>query len=182
MPEGNRWTDAAALETGSRISALRRQRGVSLSELARRADVGKATLSGLESGTRNPTVETLYAVAGVLGVPLAALLPTTVPAPQVRGDAVTATLLESFTDDGISTELYRLTIRPGLVQHSPAHGPGVVEYLTVFSGTALVGPVGAPLTVQAGGHAHWPSDGEHSYAASGPDPVQAALLIRHPLT
>ncbi|MFR9803164.1 helix-turn-helix domain-containing protein [Pseudonocardia sp. RS010] len=36
---------------------------MSLSELARRASVGKATLSGLEAGTRNPTLDTLHAVA-----------------------------------------------------------------------------------------------------------------------
>ena len=45
-----------------RLRALREERGISLSTLARLAGVGKATLSGLENGTRNPTLETLYAV------------------------------------------------------------------------------------------------------------------------
>ncbi|WP_037607512.1 helix-turn-helix domain-containing protein [Streptacidiphilus rugosus] len=178
------WTAAAAAATGERIRALRGQRGISLSELARRAGIGKATLSGLETGTRNPTAETLYAIAGQLGVPLAMLLsaPGGAPrAPEVHGTAVTARLLEVFQDGGTSTELYRLDIRPGVLQTSPAHPPGVIEYLTVFSGTAQVGPVGGPLTVRAGEHVSWPADTPHTYAALGDLPVQASLLIRHPL-
>lgn len=99
----------------------------------------------------------------------------------MHGEAVTVTLLEAFVDGGVSTELYRLRIRPGRVQTSPGHGPGVVEYLTVFSGTARVGPLGAAVDVPAGGHGYWPCDGPHTYAALGSTPVEASLLIRHPL-
>ncbi|MBC3844169.1 helix-turn-helix transcriptional regulator [Streptacidiphilus sp. 4-A2] len=180
------WSEESAAETGQRIRRLRGERGLSLSELARRAGIGKATLSGLETGTRNPTAGTLYAIAGQLEVPLAALLTAPGAGPQqagpvVHGEAVSATLLEAFVDGGVSTELYRLRIRPGSVQTSPAHGPGVVEYLTVFSGRALVGPVAAPLVVRAGEHASWASDAPHSYAALDQVEVQASLLIRHPL-
>lgn len=171
---------------GTRIARLRRERGMSLSELAHRAGVGKATLSGLETGTRtNPTVETLYAITGQLGVPLAAVLPEPAADAGVRtlhGAAVSATLLEAFTDGGTTTELYRLRIRPGRTQLSPPHPPGTVEYLTVFSGTARVGPGDAPLTVRAGEHVSWPADVPHLYEAL-PDTgagVEAALLIRGP--
>ena len=59
---------------GARIRALRTERGLSLSALAAAAGIGKGSLSELESGRRNPTLDTLYAVAGPLGVPLAVLL------------------------------------------------------------------------------------------------------------
>ena len=136
-------TTTLAHEVGRRIQALRAERGISLSELARGANLGKATLSAVESGTRNATLETLYAIAARLDVPLAALLapPTPSAPPTVRGTAVTAELLEAFTDDRRRPrELYRLTIHPGPTQTSPAHPQGVTEYLTVFAGTALVGP------------------------------------------
>ncbi|SEK85097.1 helix-turn-helix domain-containing protein [Streptacidiphilus jiangxiensis] len=184
MENSGPWSAEAAVATGGRIRALRAQRGISLSELARRAGVGKATLSGLETGTRNPTAETLYAIAGQLGVPLAMLLSTPggpLSVPEVRGTAVAAQLLEAFQDGGVSTELYRLEIRPGVLQTSPAHPAGVVEYLTVFSGTAQVGRVGEPIVVRAGEHASWDSDTPHTYAALGDEPVRASLLIRHPL-
>ena len=180
------WSDGSAAETGRRIRRLRGERGLSLSELARRAGIGKATLSGLESGTRNPTAGTLYAIAGQLDVPLAALLtppgtrPERVPT-VVEGEAIAATLLEAFVDGGVSTELYRLLIRPGPAQTSPAHGLGVVEYLTVFRGAALVGPVSSPFVVRAGEHASWACDQPHLYGALDRAEVEASLLIRHPL-
>ena len=176
-----RTTKELAQEVARRIQKLRADRGISLSELARGANLGKATLSAIESGTRNATLETLYAIAAHLDVPLAALLapPTPAAPPTVRGTAVTAELLEVFTDEGATTELYRLTIHPGPTQTSPAHPPGVLEYLTVFSGTALVGPQDAPLTVSAGGHVSFASDVPHIYAALDAE-VRASLVIRHP--
>src|SRR5262245_35253956 len=55
-------------EVGRRLRGLREARGLTLSELARTAHVGKATLSGLENGTRDPRLETLYAIAAALDV------------------------------------------------------------------------------------------------------------------
>ncbi|WP_067132659.1 helix-turn-helix domain-containing protein [Microtetraspora malaysiensis] len=178
---------AFAAEVGRRVRRLRAERGLSLSELALRAGVGKATLSGLEAGTRNPTVETLYAITAQLDVPLAALLtdaPTdpargTVPPEAVHGDAVSAALLETFVDGRVTTELYRLRIRPGRVQISPAHPLGAVEFLTVFTGTAKVGPLDRPIVIPAGGHASWVSDMPHMYAAETGEDVHASLVIRH---
>lgn len=176
-----------AARIGARIRDLRHARGLSLSALASEAGIGKATLSGLEDGSRgNPTIETLYAVAGRLGVPLAAILPDparsldapALVAPEIRGAAVSAVLLESFADARGVTELYRLHIRPGREQTSPPHPPGTVEYLTVFSGTARVGPPGATLTVPTGGHVSWTADVPHTYAAVGDEDVFASLLIR----
>jgi transcriptional regulator with XRE-family HTH domain len=175
-------TSTLAQQVGLRIQALRAELGISLSELARGANLGKATLSAVESGTRNATLETLYAIAARLDVPLAALLAPPSPSQRtkVRGTAVTAELLEVFTDRDATTEVYRLTIRPGPTQTSPAHPQGVVEYLTVFAGTALVGPADAPLTVQEGGHVRFASDVAHVYAALDGREVRASLVIRHP--
>src|SRR6516225_6539989 len=58
-------------------ASLRRERaraGLSLTEVARRAGVAKSTLSQLESGTGNPSLETLWALAHALGVPLSRLV------------------------------------------------------------------------------------------------------------
>jgi transcriptional regulator with XRE-family HTH domain len=175
-----------AAQIGERIRRLRRERGVSLSALARDAGVGKATLSGIEDGSRgNPTVETLYAIAGRLGVPLAALLPEPAqaedaPLQAIHGTAVSASLLETFEDGDTTTELYRLHIRPGYTQQSPPHPPGTTEFLTVFTGAARVGPLDAPVVVPAGGHVSWVSDTPHVYATATDEDVFASLLIRTP--
>jgi len=173
-----------ASAVGRRLRELRETRGLSLSELARVAGVGKATLSGLENGTRDPRLETLYAIAAALGVPLSALTldrgaPASAASP-VRGDAVVSTLLAVFEEPAATYELLTVRIVVGAEQVSPAHPAGVTEYLTVFRGHARVGPVGAPLSAGPGEHVAWAADTPHVYAAAGPDDVEASLLIRTP--
>ena len=169
---------------GRRLRDLRTARGLTLSELARAAGVGKATLSGLENGTRNPRLETLYAIAAVLQVPMSALtLDRGAPvsaASAVRGEAVVSTLLEVFEEPAATYELFLLRIVVGVEQVSPAHPTGVTEHLTVYRGQARVGPVGQPLVAGPGEHVSWSADVPHVYAAEGADDVEASLLIRTP--
>ncbi|SCL24017.1 Helix-turn-helix [Micromonospora nigra] len=172
--------EADAGTVGTRVRRLREERGMSLSALARLAGVGKATLSGLERGTRNPTLETLYAVTAQLGVPLTAVLSSPTAGPTVRGAAVAATLLEVFDDADATYELYRMRVSPGPGQLSPAHQPGVTEHVTVFAGVLRAGPTDAPLTATAGGHLRWNADVPHGYAAVGDEEVAASLLLRYP--
>jgi transcriptional regulator with XRE-family HTH domain len=57
--------------------SLRRERAraaLSLTELAKRAGIAKSTLSQLESGAGNPSLETLWALGTALGVPLSRLI------------------------------------------------------------------------------------------------------------
>ena len=177
-------SDPQAHDVGRRLRELRQSRGISLSALARQAGVGKATLSGLETGTRNPTLETLYAVTAALGLPLAAVLAAPrsagTSAPMVRGSAVEATLLEVFSDGDVTYELYRIRVISGLTQASPAHHTNVTEHVTVFSGVLRAGPTTAPMLAKAGEYLSWRADVPHTYLAVGPDDVYATLLMRYP--
>jgi transcriptional regulator with XRE-family HTH domain len=175
---------ATSPAVGRRLRDLRAARGISLSELARTAGVGKATLSGLENGTRNPTLETLYAIAAALAVPMSALTldpgaPASTATP-VRGAAVVSTLLEVFHEPAATFEFYRIRVVPGVEQASPAHPPGVTEHLTVYTGQIVAGPAGAPLTGGPGAYLAWAADVPHTYRALGENAVEAALLIRTP--
>lgn len=176
--EGRPALDAGAAHVGRTVARLRAESGLSLSELARRAGLGKATLSGLEAGTRNPTLDTLHAVAAALGRPITALV---APSPALlRGAAVEVTLLRAFEDGPVTYELCRLRIPAGTSQTSQPHHPGVTEHAMVFAGVLEAGPVGAPVLAGPGEHLEWPADVPHRYAA-GPDAdVHASLLIRSP--
>jgi transcriptional regulator with XRE-family HTH domain len=177
-------TDLA--DVGRRLRELREARGLSLSELARRAGVGKATLSGLEAGTRNPTLETLWAVTAELRVPITAILAeqpgrAAEPGPPVfHGASVEATLLQVFEDETVTYELYRLRFPAGTSQTSPPHPPGVTEHLTVFTGTLRAGPLDTPREAGPGGYLTWRSDVPHGYRVVGAQDVHAVLLIRYP--
>jgi len=75
-------------------ASLRRERhrsGLSLTEVARRAGIAKSTLSQLESGTGNPSLETLWAICVALDAPFSRLLdpPRSPPASPVPGATCT---------------------------------------------------------------------------------------------
>ena len=52
----------------------RQRTGLSLAEIARRAGIAKSTLSQLEAGNGNPSLETLWALCVALDIPFARLL------------------------------------------------------------------------------------------------------------
>ncbi|KAA1421255.1 helix-turn-helix transcriptional regulator [Nocardioides humilatus] len=55
---------------GARIAQLRRERGWSQLELAGRADLHRPYVTGIESGTRNPSLDVFVRIANALHVPL----------------------------------------------------------------------------------------------------------------
>ena len=187
--------DDLARLVGERLRAARQEHGLSLGALAEAAHVGKGSLSEIENGVRNPTLGTLYALAGALGVPLATLIADR-PGVRVASPGIEARLLDVSHDGGPdpgpgpgaglgagggqTVEVYRLRLEPGLRHRSPGHGPGVLEHLFVTSGQARVGRLGEEAEIGAGQAAQWISDVTHSYAALGVDPVEAVLVIRSP--
>ncbi|MGZ8178272.1 helix-turn-helix domain-containing protein [Williamsia sp. SKLECPSW1] len=174
---------ASAADVGRRVRDLRVRRGLSLSELARRAGIGKGSLSEIESGRRNPTIETLYALCGPMAVPMTALVGDD-PAPpgrhpRTRSGGMTSVTLDVRHHHGRTVEVFRLEFAAGADHASPAHGPGVTEHITVVAGTVTVGPVDSPTTVGVGESASFPSDTTHRYRA-GDDPAEAVLVIVTP--
>jgi transcriptional regulator with XRE-family HTH domain len=171
--------DDLARLVGERLRAARRERGLSVGALAEAAGVGKGSLSEIENGIRNPTLSTLYAVAGALGVPLATLIADQAGA-RVASPGVEARLLDVTRDGGQTVEVYRLRLESGVHYRSVAHGPGVTEHMLVTAGRALVGRVGEETEIGAGSAAQWASDAAHAYTALGADPVESVLVIRSP--
>lgn len=55
---------------GARIAELRKQRGLTQLELAARADLHRPYLTGVERGSRNPSLDALAKIAAALDVPL----------------------------------------------------------------------------------------------------------------
>lgn len=168
-----------AARVGSRLRELREAQGMSLSELARRSKIGKGTLSELESGRRNPTLETLYSLTTALKVPLSTALHTLPFPAKISGHAVDAVLTERFDTAAAVTETYRVHIRAGTTQESAAHTAGTTEHIIVLAGTARVGGLSAPALIDPGMHGSWSADVPHVYQAPSGD-VEALLVVRYP--
>jgi transcriptional regulator with XRE-family HTH domain len=170
--------------TGARLRELRQARGLSVSELARMTGLGKGTLSELESGRRNPTLQTLYTLTTALGVPLSAALPPgevqQPDAAPISGEAIDAVLVDRFVDTAATTELYRVRIRAGRRQDSEAHASGVTEHWIVYAGDVAMGPVDRPVRLGPGDSTRFTADVPHRYVVEGAEDVTATLLVRYP--
>src|SRR5580704_15652568 len=172
-------------------ASLRRERhrsGLSLTEVARRAGIAKSTLSQLESGTGNPSLETLWAICVALDAPFSRLLDPPRPHIQViradEGPTVSAanasyqaTLLAACPP-GARRDVYRIAAEPGPPRVSEAHMPGVIEHVVLSSGRALVGVAGEPVELGPGDYICYPADLPHVFEALSPETL-AVLVSEH---
>ncbi|AHC23522.1 MULTISPECIES: helix-turn-helix domain-containing protein [Mycobacteriaceae] len=152
-------------DIGRQLRDLRAERGLSLSELARRAGVGKGSLSEIEAGKRNPTIETLYALCAPLDVPLTALVGEVPGVHSAAAGGMRAVLLSVRNLARATVEVFRLEFPAGADHVSPPHGVGSREHLTVVAGRVLVGPIGEETLIEEGQALSWSSDRRHRYAA-----------------
>lgn len=172
---------------GVNLRARRDEQGISLSELARRSGIAKGTLSQLESGAGNPTIETVFSLSNALGLPVSALLnePPATDLVVVRsseldvlsGDAVDLRMLRRLEHPGSLFEIYDQRIRPGAVQQSSGH-PGT-EHHVVLSGLLRLTTRGRVHEIGPGDYLAFRADGAHEYEALD-GPVTSVLLLEYP--
>ena len=168
--------------------SLRRERarsGVSLTDLAKRAGVAKSTLSQLENGIGNPSLETLWALAQALGIPLSRLVDPPRPGIQVirvgegpvmhaERAAYDAVLLASCPP-GARRDIYRVIGQPNGPHVAHPHMPGTTEHLILGSGRVLAGPLGEAVELGPGDYLRYPSDVPHVFDSLQPD--TAGIII-----
>ncbi|NWG93489.1 MAG: helix-turn-helix transcriptional regulator [Parvularculaceae bacterium] len=173
---------------GNRIRDLRIARGTSLSELARESNVAKATLSNIEAGEANPTLDTLWSLSIALKVPLSSFFGEPQPGVKVirsgdmkpvSGKALRGRLAAMFDVEASRIELFTGTLLKGVVQESPAHLRGVVEHVLVHRGRMKVGPRGQEMIVEAGDYLRMEADQPHSYEALTDDAFMT-LVMQYP--
>jgi transcriptional regulator with XRE-family HTH domain len=188
-------------QVSARVAAIRRHRGMSLSALAARAGVSKATLSGIESGRGNPTLDTIERLAVALAIPVGDLLSREGPGTTVRrspqtaldelsrieGDSIVEDLLVRIPG-GRSFEFWRLRMAPGEHFAGVHHTPGTVEIIVVITGTMTAGPdLGAEAAggqeadagqadLGPGDLIEFDGDQPHTYTA-GPTGCQALVAL-----
>jgi transcriptional regulator with XRE-family HTH domain len=168
------------------LRRARTERGLSLSELARRSTIGKATLSQLEAGTGNPTIETVFSLSRALELPISDLLDhrrpaglTVVRAAEVEplsGEAVDLRLLRRLEVDSAVVEVYDQRVRPEGRQNSLGHVG--VEHTVVQVGRLGVDVDGEQVELDAGDYIAFDAHAPHSYAALD-GPVRSVLLLQY---
>ena len=151
--------------------------------------MAKSTLSQLEAGTGNPSVETLWSLGVALGVPFSRLVEP--PAPQRTGDpsrrgpaaALRAGRLHRHAAGRRFAphprrDIYVIELEPGRPRDAEAHMPGSVEHVVVAAGRLPAGPIGEPVELAPGDYIAFPGDVPHRYEALEPG-TWAVLVMEH---
>jgi transcriptional regulator with XRE-family HTH domain len=181
--------DDSVKAIAANVRRLRAARGLSAAGLARESGVARAALAELEAGRGNPTVETLYGLAKVLGITFADLLVEADVPPvhvvragegaQVAGAVVQARLLRQASVERARVELYDMRVMPGEPRHADGHQAGVHEQLLIHEGRLRVGPESGPVEVGPGDFVAFEAAVPHVYEALD-GPVAATLMIITP--
>jgi transcriptional regulator with XRE-family HTH domain len=167
------------VDTRARLAAnLRRQRiarHLSLSQLARVTSMSKATLSGIESGRGNPTIDTLSVLARALGVSVGELLDEEAVGevhvvrvanahpwpPEGEGRR----LLEAAGRLSGGLEVFELAFPAHHVHESPARADGSWDGVLVLQGRLIAGPTERITELSGGDYASFPANGPCQYEA-----------------
>jgi transcriptional regulator with XRE-family HTH domain len=168
---------------------LRRERvkrGLSLSELSRLSKIGKATLSQLESGTGNPTIETVFSLSRALEMPISDLLDTqhsdavtVVRAAEtdvLSGEGVDLRPLRRIESGGVLMEVYDQQVRAGARQ--PSLGHAGTEHTVVQAGVLGVEVDGHHVDLGPGDYVAFDASLPHCYTAPE-GPVRSVLLLHY---
>ncbi|WP_395105666.1 helix-turn-helix domain-containing protein [Actinomadura sp. SCN-SB] len=168
------------------LRRARTERGLSLSELSRRSRIGKATLSQLESGSGNPTIETVFSLSRALEVAISDLLdhdrpsgPTVVRAADVevlRGAGVDLRPLRGIEAGDAIFEVYDQVVRAGARQDSLGHAG--TEHTIVQAGRLGVRVDDRYLELGPGDYVAFDAARSHSYTALE-GRVRSVLLLQY---
>jgi transcriptional regulator with XRE-family HTH domain len=152
------------------VRALRVARGLTQAQLAKLADVPRATWTHLESGAANPTLSVLMRVAAALQVSLEELVsPPRATAKRFSRDELpvrrrgAVSVRKLLPDPLPGLEIERMELPPGARMTGTPHRAGTREYLTCESGVIALAASGERFLVEAGDVVVFRGDQPHSY-------------------
>lgn len=173
------------------VRRYRQERAMSLGELARRSGLSKQTLSKIEQGVGNPTVETLAQLGAGLDVPARRLLtewgtPVYVQRQEEGEWTDLPDWSERILDETYGSGYVRtLTLRLRRTRTEPAviepHTSGTLHHVYVISGKLRTGPLSEPVTLSAGDFVRFPGDSPHRHVCLT-DRVVAHMVTTVPQT
>ncbi|WKX73885.1 helix-turn-helix domain-containing protein [Streptomyces sp. XD-27] len=173
----------------ARLAELRAERGWSLEEVARRADVSRSTLSRLERAEISPTAALLGRLCVAYERTMSQLLAEVESEPPqlVRADRQTVWQDEAsgFTrrsvsppHPGLRGEIVEGVLRPGAdISYDGPPVPGLEQHIWVLEGALEVTAGGAAHLIRAGDCLRFRLWDRSRFRCPGPDPVRYALVL-----
>jgi transcriptional regulator with XRE-family HTH domain len=182
---------SALQPVAARLQTWRIRRGMSVSDLAREAGISKSTLSELERHNGNPSLDTLWALAGALNIPLGFLFIDNDTDKTLRvvleDEAAIVTpdqpdyvaRLMACWDVNGEVEIYVVTMAEGTRRDSGSHGFGVVEHAISIEGHVNIGLSNESTELRPGDFITFPADQPHHYEAIG-GPARLLSIHQYP--
>jgi len=178
-------------EIGPRLQAVRKERKLTLAELASMSGVSRSMLSEVERGNANPTYGTLWHLTKALDIDLNRLITGASEESDNRIDhqpenmtpiirsADGSCTLQILSPAGMVSliEWYMLTFEPNGTLISDPHGAGTVEHLHCIDGEMAVRSAGSETKLRANETARYAADVPHSLTNIGAKAAKAFLVV-----
>ncbi len=165
-------------QVGIRLRAARKARGWTLDELAVRALVSASTLSRLESGKRQATLELLVPLTRQLGIRVDDLLADEAPDPRVRRPVIRrdGILIAPLAPEGSPIHTYKITY-PATRERAELKVHEGYEWLYVLSGRLRLRLGDQDLVLTRGEAAEFDTRTPHALSAAGGRPAQVISIF-----
>jgi transcriptional regulator with XRE-family HTH domain len=178
-------TADAAVHLARNVAALRHARGLTQLQLASSAGVPRSTIASLESGTGNPSLQSLLKVARALAVPLDELLAAPRGAVRLWRAAEFAqqhkgrgVVVRSLVPEPLPNEQMELmALAPNAVMAGTPHLPATREYFTCLEGVVSLIVAGDYHELAPGDTLAFPGHLPHSYLNRGAAPARGVSLV-----
>lgn len=163
---------------GPRLRAVRHSRGWTLEELAGRARMSVSTLSRLESGKRQASLELLLPLTRLLGVRLDDLVQPETPDPRVRRPVIRrdGLVIAPLAPESSPIHTYKITYPPAGELPGPRSHDGY-EWLYVLTGKLRLRLGEQDLVLTHGEAAEFDTRIPHSMTATGGRPAQILSIF-----
>lgn len=165
-------------QVGPRLRAVRHERGWTLDELAERAGMSASTLSRLESGKRQASLELLIPLTRQLGIRLDDLVFSATPDPRVHRPVIrrNGMIIAPLAQEGAPIETYKVTYPPvkKLPERRVHDG---YEWLYVLSGRLRLLLGEQDLILTRGQAAEFDTRIPHCMSAAGARPAEILSIF-----
>ncbi|HEX3426356.1 MAG TPA: XRE family transcriptional regulator [Acidimicrobiales bacterium] len=170
--------DVGLEQVGPRLRAARRQQGLTLDELAARAQMSASTLSRLESGKRQANLELLVPLTRQLGIRIDDLIPSETPDPRIRQAPIRrdGMLIVPLTASHAPIHTFKITY-PAMATTPKARVHDGYEWLYVLQGRLRLRLGERDLTLTRGEAAEFDTRTPHAMAAIGGRPAEVLSIF-----
>lgn len=165
-------------QVGPRLRVVRRSRGWTLDELASRAGMSASTLSRLESGKRQASLELLLPLTRQLGIRVDDLISVDAPDPRIHRQVIRrdGLIIAPLAPEGSPVHTYKITYPPVEALPELRVHDGY-EWLYVLSGRLRLRLGDQDLTLARGEAAEFDTRTPHAMSAAGGRPAQVISIF-----